>query len=933
MNLKLVAAIIVMVVVVAVVAPLAYLMTLKPATPSGEPGHTVKPQNLPPVARMASNATRVLHGQEIRFNGNGSHDPDGDPLTYSWDFGDGGTGTGLEAIHQFLTDGTFTVGLTVSDGSLANSSFMYVYVFNGAPVIRSFLPVSAQVVIFEGQSAQFSISATDPNNDPLAYSWTFDGRPQPISAPAFNYTSSSTSSGEHRVAASVSDGFTNATHEWPMTVRNVNTPPVISAFSPAASSSVSEGDSLTLQATASDPDGDDLTYVWVMDGIVKTNGTGLTAGFLYEPDYRANGTHLARVTFSDGPSSVSLNWTVLVKNTNRPPTITNQTPPTRCSVPEGETQQFVVVAGDPDGDDLQFAWALDGKPQPDSITSVFTFFTNFTSNGTYHLSVEVSDGSLKTGANWTVTVTNVNRAPTAKARVDRAAAFIGDLFTFNGSASFDPDGDPLAYSWDLGDGSAGDALEVTHRYTKEGVYKINLTVTDDGGLSGRASVDVTVNRGIQQVWKAQALAERPTQLLVDDIDADGTKEYLVASDGGEDSNGVSHGNLSVYDLYTHTLEWKSGDIGSPSNAVATNLDGDPQLELVVGVTTSRAGTVLSSQWTGRVLVIDGKTHSVDWQGAALGAINSVAVADVDNDGQKEIIIGYMHDASVDMGTGLMQEDGGLAIYNSAFQLMWESSGWGATVIMAAELLDLDQLPELVVFSVRAVNIAGGMGNDTNITTYKWLLGDLIKIGAFSAINNLYPSAFDLADVNGDMTRDIIFGDSGGDSDKYSGYLYVFSSTMNPIWKSTDIGAVMSIKAANVNPDSPLTEIMVGIASSMDVNDDLHGSMIMFSSGWGVIYRTEDIGSVDSLAAGDLNADGKMEVLMGVRTHDDGGGNVVSEMLVYSGQVKKELANATGLAELSTGFVLVDTDADSTPEVLFADWKEADTAATVYLYEM
>jgi hypothetical protein len=108
---------------------------------------------------------------------------------------------------------------------------------------------------------------------------------------------------------------------------------------------------------------------------------------------------------------------------------------------------------------------------------------------------------------------------------------------------------------------------------------------------------------------------------------------------------------------------------------------------------------------------------------------------------------------------------------------------------------------------------------------------------------------------------------------------------------------------------------------------------MFSAGWGVIWRTEDIGSVDSLATADLNADGKMEVLLGVRTHDNGFGEVESTVFVYSGQVKKELANATGFGELSTAFVLVDTDADSTPEVLFADWKEADVAATVHLYEM
>jgi hypothetical protein len=311
----------------------------------------------------------------------------------------------------------------------------------------------------------------------------------------------------------------------------------------------------------------------------------------------------------------------------------------------------------------------------------------------------------------------------------------------------------------------------------------------------------------------------------------------------------------------------------------------------------------------------------------------VAVADVDNDGQKEILAGYMFNASVDMGTGLMRENGGLVIYSSAYAVMWNSSGWGATFILAAEMLDLDQLPELVVASLRSVNVAGGAGNESNLTTYKWLLGDLIKIGTLSAIANLLPSALETADVNGDMTKDLIFGDSGGPDEKYSGFLYVYSSTMNQIWKSTDIGAVMSIEAANVNPDSPSTEIMVGIASSLDQDDDLHGSMIMFSSGWGVLWRTEDIGAVESLAAADLNADGKMEVVLGVRLHDDGLGEVRSAVFVYSGQVKKELANATGFAELPAGFVLVDADQDGISELLFAEWDEMAATSRVYLYDM
>jgi RHS repeat-associated protein len=52
----------------------------------------------------------------IVFNGSGSSDPDGYSLNYSWNFGDGTTGSGASPNHAYSSAGTFTVSLTVDDG-------------------------------------------------------------------------------------------------------------------------------------------------------------------------------------------------------------------------------------------------------------------------------------------------------------------------------------------------------------------------------------------------------------------------------------------------------------------------------------------------------------------------------------------------------------------------------------------------------------------------------------------------------------------------------------------------------------------------------------------------------------------------------------------------------------------------------------------------
>jgi PKD repeat protein len=60
-------------------------------------------------------------GNPVAFDGTGSSDPDGDALTYAWDFGDASTGSGATTSHTYAAAGVYTVTLTVSDGTLSDS--------------------------------------------------------------------------------------------------------------------------------------------------------------------------------------------------------------------------------------------------------------------------------------------------------------------------------------------------------------------------------------------------------------------------------------------------------------------------------------------------------------------------------------------------------------------------------------------------------------------------------------------------------------------------------------------------------------------------------------------------------------------------------------------------------------------------------------------
>ncbi|VVB66945.1 von Willebrand factor type A domain protein [Candidatus Norongarragalina meridionalis] len=95
------------------------------------PSPLVNVTNVAPVIdSMLATPNPADREENVTFEASAT-DPNGDNLTYYWDFGDGNNATGTNLTHAFQAEGNYTVTLIVSDGSLNDSQTLVVVVVSG----------------------------------------------------------------------------------------------------------------------------------------------------------------------------------------------------------------------------------------------------------------------------------------------------------------------------------------------------------------------------------------------------------------------------------------------------------------------------------------------------------------------------------------------------------------------------------------------------------------------------------------------------------------------------------------------------------------------------------------------------------------------------------------------------------------------------------
>ena len=428
----------------------------------------------PPVAALDGPYTS-LEGSSISMSAAGSSDPDGDVITYAWNFGDGNTASGVFATHAYAQDGSYTVMLTVTDSrGLIKTATSIATVSNVAPSIELFPGATLNV----GEGYQASGAFTDPGADAWTATVSYgDGPSSPLvlNGRSFVLSHAYASAGTFTVSVSVSDGAETATRT--QTVR-VRARPVASVNGPFTSN---EGSSVAMSAAASsDADGTIQSYAWSFgDG---ESGSGAAVSHVYVQD----GSYSVTLTVTDDEGLTDVT-TSTVTVANVAPVIAAFAGATLFT---GETYTASGSFTDPGAD----TWSAtvdygDGTSGPLALTGKsFELSHQYTKPGTFSVVVIVSDGK------WTGIKSAVVKA------VARPVANISGTFSstegasiaMSGAGSSDADGTIQSYVWSFGDGSTAMGASVSHTYKQDGEFVVTLTVTDNDGLTGVSTTTAVI---------------------------------------------------------------------------------------------------------------------------------------------------------------------------------------------------------------------------------------------------------------------------------------------------------------------------------------------------------------------------------------------------------------------------------------------------------
>ncbi|HEY8401749.1 MAG TPA: Ig-like domain-containing protein, partial [Cytophagaceae bacterium] len=336
-------------------------------------------------------------------------------------------------------------GPGISKQTIPSSRLYRVKTENTSPVVSITNP-SNGAQFTQGATINFEASASDPDGSitKVAFMRGNDTLHIDYTAP---YTAawSNAPVGTHTITAVAVDNQGAATTSAPITIvvnqSNVNQLPNVSITSPANNSTFTSGSNITINATASDPDGS-VTKVEFFAGTTLLS-TDVTSPYSFTWNNVPAGTYqlTAVATDNKGATKTSSVVTITVENPNINPTVTITSPSNNSSFNAGSNITINATASDADGSVTKVEFFAGSTLLGTDATSPYSFTWNNVPAGTYQLTAVATDNKngKTTSSVVNITVVRVNAKPTVSitSPANNASFTAGSNITFTANASDD----------------------------------------------------------------------------------------------------------------------------------------------------------------------------------------------------------------------------------------------------------------------------------------------------------------------------------------------------------------------------------------------------------------------------------------------------------------------------------------------------------------
>jgi PKD repeat protein len=602
---------------------------------------------------------------------------------------------------------------------------------------------------------------------------------------------------------------------------------------PTSDPTTDEETPVSFEVTASDPDGDSLTYKWLLDDVEEAGET--TDSYELVPDYDMSGVHKVKVVVNDSALETEYEWGVVVDNVNRPPVADATVNKTRPGI--GLSVQFDASAStDPDGQSLSYIWDFGDGSTPVGGNPLDHIYKK---PGIYTATVTASDGTDQDQA-------------TVEVDVNITEDWMSQSFgTISQMVVYDIDNDG----------------------TKEIIFG---AVEDLSGNDVTGFLYIYDGKNHNQEWKSGDIG-KVLDIKIGNVDGDPADEIVIGTiealnpvaTGGDYSGRV----LALDGVNPATTDFDSGDIGQVRAVGIRDLDNDDTLEIVAVHTDTFRSSLSTETYYGNITIWGDSGAAIvqEWTSTNFGGSGSVIVTDdIDGDNMNETIIGTMDSLDIMAGdyTGRVVT---LGYTGATYTIENTNPNVGNVISMAVADPDKDSNTEVLVGAQ-----ANSIPTD-HLEGYLYVLTETLTQEVKSADLGVV-NCIEVIDVDNDNVNEIILGvyynqteDPNNANVFYpEGEMYILNgATHNEKYKASDdidIGGVISLDVGNIDESGTL-EIAVGTEEKIDASGNFEGSVYVFFYNLSVtsfefLWESPTLDRVNALVIDDLDDDGFFDLVFG-----------------------------------------------------------------------